>query len=128
MICVYRASDVAEADIVSAWLADQGINAHVTNRNPAMNLYVPSVVSPKGIEVFVVDPDQAERAKALVHDHLEQRKEKTDKPASGRTIEAVCEECTVVTRFPFQQRGTVQTCPHCGQYIDVPEASDGSGS
>jgi hypothetical protein len=119
---VYRAVDVVEADIVTAWLADQGINAHVTNRNPAMNLYVPSVVSPRGIEVCVVDSQQAERAEALVREHLEHRKQKTNEPAMGRTIEAVCEECGKATQFPFEQRGTVQTCPHCRQYLDVPEA------
>ena len=122
LTCVYRAVDVAEADIVAAWLDDQGITAHVTNRNPAMNLYVPSVVSPKGIEVCVVDPAQAERARVLVLEHLEHRKEKTDEPAMGRTIESVCEECGKASRFPFEQRGTVQTCPHCRQYLDVPEA------
>ncbi len=122
MICVYRALDVAEADIVSAWLADQGIDAHVTNRNPAMNLYVPSVVSPKGIEVCVLDPQQAERAKELVRQHIELRKQKSKEPDSGRMIEAVCEECGAAAQFPFEQRGTVQTCPHCRQYLDVPEA------
>jgi len=122
MICVYRAADLGEADIVAAWLADHGINAQVTNRNPAMNLYVPSVVSPKGIELCVVDPAQAERAEALIREHLEQRKEKTDEPAPSRTIDAVCEECGKASRFPFAQRGSVQTCPHCGQYLDVPRA------
>jgi len=122
MICVCRAFDVAEADIVSAWLADQGINAHVTNRNPAMNLYVPSVVSPKGIEVCVVDPAQADRAKELLRVHADELELKKLADPGGPDIEAVCEECGKASRFPFAQRGSVQTCPHCKQYIDVPEA------
>jgi hypothetical protein len=32
MICVYRAVDVAEADIVAAWLDDQGVTVHVKDR------------------------------------------------------------------------------------------------
>jgi len=122
MICVYRALDVAEADIVAAWLGDQGVTVHVKNRYSAINVFVPSVAAPKGIEVCVVDPSQAEQAKALVRQHLEERKERTDEPPSGRTIEALCEGCEKSSRFPFEQRGTVQTCPHCRQYLDVPEA------
>lgn len=120
MICVYRAADVGEADIVAAWLADQGITVHVKDRHAGSQ--VPLTVTPRGIEVCVVDPAQVERALALVREHLEHRKEQTDKAASGRTIETVCEECGKSSRFPFEQRGSVQTCPHCLRYLDVPEA------
>lgn len=122
MTCVYRAADVGEADIVAAWLADQGITVHVKNWNSAVNVFVPSVAAPKGIEVCVVDPAQVERAQSLIIEHHEQRIENTNKAASGRTIEAVCEECGKASRFSFEQRDTVQTCPHCRKYIDVPEA------
>jgi len=122
LTCVYRAVDVVEADIVAAWLADQGITTHVKNRYAAGTMQTPLIVAPKGIEVCVVDPQQAERARVLVLEHLEHRKEKADEPAMGRSIEAVCEECGKASRFPFEQRGTVQTCPHCRQYLDVPEA------
>ena len=122
MICVYRAADLGEADIVAAWLADQGINAHVTNRNPAMNLYVPSAVSPKGIEVCVVDPAQADRAKELLRKHAGESAVKKLHDAAGPDIEAACEECGKTSRFPFAHRGSVQACPHCRQYVDVPQA------
>ncbi len=122
LTCVYRAADLGEADIVAAWLADQGITIHVKNRYSAVNVFVPSVSAPKGIEVCVVDPTQVELAKTLVRDHLEQRKEKTEDAQSGQTIETVCEECGKAARFPIEQRGTVQTCPYCRKYVDVPEA------
>jgi len=118
LTCVYRAMDVAEADIVSAWLADQEVSTHVKDRHFGSQL--PLTVAPRGIELCVVDPAQAEQVKALVREHLQQRREKAAAP--GRVIEAVCEECGKSSRFPFEQRGTVQTCPHCRQYLDVPEA------
>ena len=121
MICVYRAANLEEADIVAAWLADHGVTVHVKDRYAAGTMQTPLIVAPKGIEVCVVDPAHVERAQALVREHLEHRKEKTDEAASGRTIEAVCEECGKTSRFPFEQRGTVQSCPHCRQYVDVPE-------
>jgi hypothetical protein len=120
LICVYRAADMGEADIVAAWLDDQGIAVHIKNRHAAEMLQTPFIVAPKGIEVCVTDPQQADQAKTLVREHLQHRREKTAEP--GRTIEAVCEECGKASRFPFEQRGTVQTCPHCRRYLDVPEA------
>ena len=126
MICVYRAADVGEADIVAAWLAEKGITVHVKDRFAAGTMQTPLIVAPKGIEICVVDPEVAEQARALVREHVEHRREKTDEAAGG-TIEAVCEECGNVSRFSFKQRGTVQTCPHCRQYIDVPETSEGDG-
>ncbi len=118
MICVYRAADIGEADIVAAWLSDQGIAAHV--KDQYLGSQLPLTVAPKGIEVCVVDPQQAERAKALVREHVEQRREKNE-AGQGRSVEAVCEECGKTSRFPFGQRETVQTCPHCRNYLDVPE-------
>jgi len=122
MICVYRAADLGEADIVAAWLAEQGITAHVKNRNSAINVYVSSVAAPRGIEVCVVDPAQADRAKELLRVHADESAVKKLHDTAGPDIEAVCEECGKASRFPFAQRGSVQTCPHCRQYIDVPQA------
>ena len=122
VICVYRAADLGEADIVAAWLAEQGITVHVKNRNSAINLYVPSVVAPRGIEVCVVDPAQADRAKELLRVHADESAVKKLHDTAGADIEAVCEECGKASRFPFAQRGSVQTCPHCRQYVDVPQA------
>ena len=122
MICVYRAADLGEADIVAAWLAEQGITVHVKDRFAAGTMQTSLIVAPKGIEICVVDPRVAEQARALVREPLERRKKKTDETAVGCVVEAVCEECGRTSRFPFAQRGSVQTCPHCRQYIDVPQA------
>lgn len=120
LTCVYRAMDVTEADIVAAWLDEQGITVYVKDRNAGS--LAPLTVAPLGVEVCVVDPEQAQRAKSLVREQLEHRKEKNDQSAIRSTIESVCEECGKASRFPFEQRGTVQTCPHCRRYLDVPEA------
>ena len=126
MICVYRAADVGEADIVAAWLAEQGITVHVKDRH--VTSQAPLTVAPRGVEVCVVDPAQADRAKELLREHADELAVKKLSHLDGPDIEAVCEECGKTSRFPFAQRGTVQTCPHCGQYLDVSEASEGNGS
>jgi hypothetical protein len=118
---VYYASDLAEADIVAAWLEDQGVQAHVKNRYTAGTLQTPLLVAPKGIEVCVVNPADLPRAKALISDHLVERDQ--DKISAGvlGPVDATCEECGRTSRFPAEQRGAVQNCPQCGEYVDVPQ-------
>jgi hypothetical protein len=122
MICVYRAADLAEADIVAAWLEEQGITVHVKDRLVIGMLHTPLAYAPGGVEVCVVDAAQVDRAKELLRKHAGESAVKKLNDAAGPDIEAACEECGKASRFPFAQRGSVQTCPHCKQYLDVPQA------
>ena len=122
MICVYRAADLGEADIVAAWLEEQGITVHVKDRLVIGMLHTPLAYAPRGVEVCVVDPAQADDAKKLLREHADELELKRLADPGGPDIEAMCEECGKASRFPFAQRGSVQTCPHCKQYLDVPQA------
>jgi hypothetical protein len=121
MKTVYRAQTLGEADIIVAWLDGQGISAMVKDRAVAGTINVPILFTSRGIEVCVPDPDQAARAAAALKDHYRKQAEAED---SGRTVEAVCEECGKTSSFPLSQRGLVQICPHCEAHLDVPEASE----
>jgi hypothetical protein len=122
MICVYRTVSVEEADIIVAWLAEEKVNSCVKNRHAIGTGYLAMAAAPRGVEVCVFDPDQAERAKELLRKHAGESAVKKLHDAAGPDIEAKCEECGKASRFPFAQRGSVQTCPHCKQYLDVPQA------
>jgi hypothetical protein len=122
LICVYRTVSVEEADIIVAWLAEEKINSFVKNRHAIGTGYLALAAAPRGVEVCVFNPDQAERAKALLVEHADESAVKKLHDAAGPDIEAVCVECGRTSRFPFAQRGSVQTCPHCRQYLDVPQA------
>ena len=121
MQTVYRAADIAEADIIVAWLERYGITAHVKDRFAAGTLHTSLIVAPQGIEVCVVDADDAVRAVALVRDHRKQEERREAGADTGHTIEAVCAECGNTVSFLFAQRGSVQACPHCGSHVDVPD-------
>ena len=123
MICVYTAANVTEADIVAAWLEQQSIKVHIKDRFVAEALGLPQLFTPGGIAVCVVDPGEAERAKALLGDHLHDLRHEGPTAPSGELIEVTCEECRKTTSFPFEQRERVETCPHCGNTIDVPKAA-----
>jgi hypothetical protein len=122
MICVYRTVSVEEADIIVAWLAEEKINSFVKNRHAIGTGYLALAAAPRGVEVCVIDPDEAERARALLVEHADESAVKKLHDGPRPDIEAVCEECEKASRFPFAQRGSVQTCPHCKQYLDVPQA------
>ncbi len=120
MVCAYRASSVSEADIIVAWLEEQGVPAFVKNRHGVETLYVPGLAAPRGVEVCVADDETAERAKALLADHAQEIAEQSRATRSSSPVEVICEECGRPTVFPPTQRGTVQSCPHCRGHIDVP--------
>lgn len=115
LICVHRARDIGEADIIVAWLEERGIAAMVKDRYAAGTLQVPQVVAPRGIEVCVLDAQQAEPAHALLAEHAAEHA-----VPKGAPVNATCEECGATTQFAAAQSGSVQSCPHCRAYLDVP--------
>lgn len=122
-ICVYRALDIGEADIIVAWLADQGIDAQIKNAFTVSAFQTPLLAAPQGVEVCVPDPADADRAMDLLRDHRDEIEQRRDAGATGATITATCEECGRDVEFPSELRDTVQTCPLCGKHIDVEESS-----
>jgi len=121
MNCVHRAVSVEEADIIVAWLADQEINAFVKNRNVIGTVYVPFATAPKGVEVCVLDEEQAKRATELLAEHADELSHRPQPIPPGKVFRAVCEECGRPTDFPSELFGSVQTCPHCRANMDVDE-------
>lgn len=115
LVCVHRARDIGEADIIVAWLDEQGIASMVKDRYAVGTLQVPQIVAPRGIEVCVLDAQQADQARALLAQHAAE-----NAAPSGTPIDATCEECGAITRFPAAHSGSVQSCPHCRAYIDIP--------
>jgi len=118
--CVFVANNVGQADIVAGWLQEHGFPAEVMNRE-TMGAIVALSSYMTGVEVWVVDPAQALEAIRLLG---EQAVELLTQTQTGPPLEVVCEECGKTSTFPAQQRGSVQSCPHCSAYIDV-EAAEG---
>lgn len=66
LITVHNAGTLEEADIVVAWLDNQGIKAMVKNRHAIGTFSGLSAISHNEIEVCVTDPSEAERARELL--------------------------------------------------------------
>ncbi|MBI4717407.1 MAG: DUF2007 domain-containing protein [Planctomycetes bacterium] len=119
--CVYRAGSLGEADIVAAWLEEKSIPAFVKDAAAAQGLATPFIAAPKGIEVCVA-PDRADEARSLLSRHRAELRQGKSASNADAPITAVCEDCSKASTFPASQARTVQTCPWCKAYIDVPAA------
>jgi hypothetical protein len=123
--CVYVAASIGEAEIVASYLGGHDIRAEVMNQNTrggfeGLSLVSPNGVGANGIEVWVLDPGRVQQAiQLLAEQEMQKITRKAAKEASGEPIDVVCEDCGETTTFPPAERGTVQSCPHCGSYIDV---------
>ena len=121
LICVYRARNVEEADVLVAWLDEHGIESLVKDREAALTMATSLIVAPAGIEVCVSEEAKAAEARALIEQRMEELRRAREADEQRPPIEAVCEECGQSGTFPYPQRGSVQSCKNCGAYMDVPD-------
>ena len=125
-VAVYNAENNEEAQFLRGLLIDAGVEAFAAEDVSVVGLSIfgpmPEIHKPQ----VWVDRKDLERAKSVLEgyeDRLMERRSAT-KEASGSAIEVVCEECGKPSTFPAEQRGTVQDCPHCGEFVDVGSDSD----
>jgi hypothetical protein len=84
----------------------------------------PWVASNRGIEVWVPEGD-IDRARELLASKTEEFQQKAHRRATRTgTVEVVCEECGRAATLPASTAGTVEDCPNCGAYLDVPDPDD----
>ena len=124
--CVFVANTLGEAEAATTWLDGEGIAAQVVDVNAVGDLdglmaLSPTGVGQRGVEVWVKDAADIERARILLTEHEAAMKAKAKVRADDATpVDVVCEECSKSTRFPAAQRGSVQSCSTCGAFMDVP--------
>ena len=119
VVCVRRVGTVEQADIIVAWLAEQGVEATVTDRgNPGALAF--GLTDAEGFALCVADQETAQRARDLLDKHdAEHAHEPT-----GDLVDVKCGECGETPTFESESEPSVQTCPDCGANIDVPAAED----
>jgi predicted RNA-binding Zn-ribbon protein involved in translation (DUF1610 family) len=120
--CVYVANSPEEADVVAVWLEEQGFPARVMNASTLAglpSLYSPVETDAGGIEVWVLDEAKAPLAKQLLVEHSATLARQAIAAQQGQPVQVRCEACGQTAEFPAKDRGSVQECPHCGEYLDV---------
>jgi hypothetical protein len=127
--CVFVAPNVAEATVVVNWLEHEGIAAQVMDsmtHGGLEGLTAWTGISARGIEVWVMMKEDAQRAVSLIEHHKVAIAKLRERKAAAGPVRAVCEECEQGSVFSGDKRGSVQNCPHCGSYLDVPGGASGS--
>lgn len=119
LYCIRRTATVEEADVIVAWLEDQGIEAQVVDRdNPGVFAF--GLTDAEGVAICVGDEATAEKGKELLVEHDRQRDLALAKAVSAGDIEVTCDACNHVTSFAAELAGTTQQCEKCHEYVDLP--------
>jgi transcription initiation factor IIE alpha subunit len=127
--CVHVADHQHEVAFVLAILRDEGIEATATNEAThggveGLTGWIPRA-GIKGIEIWVNDLDSVETARTILSQRLAEIQELRDarKTRTG-TVDVMCTDCNQTSTFPAAQQGTVQSCPKCNAYVDVPDPDE----
>jgi predicted RNA-binding Zn-ribbon protein involved in translation (DUF1610 family) len=110
---VYSAANGVEAHGLRAVLEEKHIRAEVVGESlgsAAGRLPLGQATTPR---IWVREGD-AGRAREIIE-------ECTSRPLHEDDVAFLCDECGKSVTFPGRSRGRVETCPHCGSYLDVPD-------
>jgi endogenous inhibitor of DNA gyrase (YacG/DUF329 family) len=131
---VFVATELRAADEIGAWLGTKGFKCEVV---PPENPAAPpdglglTEHAPPGIEIRVLDIDDAEKARQTIDEQREvmQAIRAAQERRANRTgtVTAACEECGKSSEWQASDMGSTQDCPHCGKYMDVPDPEDDWG-
>lgn len=117
-VCVRRANNIEEAELIVAWLDECDIEATVVGgQNPGALAF--GVSDFEGIGVFVSDATTADRARTLLSEHDAQHAKAATTTPPQEGIHVTCDECGADNAFAATERGKVQTCKACGAFLDI---------
>lgn len=127
-IPAYNAATNLEAQLVSTILNEAGIEAFAVEDLSTAGLWefgtLPGIHKP---QVWISRRD-ADRAQPILASYDRENADRSRaarlRSESDQPISARCEECGRETEFPRAKSGTIQDCPHCGAYLDVPETGE----
>jgi hypothetical protein len=123
--CVFVGESFSEAETVSAFLNSEGVAASVIDPSAVGGMEGLSLMAGAatgGLEVWVRDPTAAAYARQLIADHASELR--TSRERKTGLIQVDCEECGAMVKFPGEKAGTVQECPNCLAFLDVPDPDD----
>lgn len=129
--CVLVVPERTVGEAVAAWLTEKKYPAELAIVGelaaPAGGIGLGDVPAPT-LEVRVINPEHAEPARQLIAEQKESlaaaRAVAERRAKRTGIVTAVCEECGKESEWPAAEMGTTQDCPHCGEYMDVPDPDE----
>jgi len=123
-VVVYDAESNLEAHFLEKMLAEAGVKAGVTEDVSLVGVFhggaLPGLHKPQ-VWVSRADLERAEQILAEYDRQLVERRRAAFEPLQPEQTIAIgmCDKCGQRTPFPAKLLGSVQTCRHCGAYVDV---------
>ncbi|QDV24012.1 putative signal transducing protein [Aureliella helgolandensis] len=115
LVTVDECTYLGEAELIKDMLIDQGIQAVLADEHIiAMDWLLSNAIG--GVKIQVQE-SEVPAARTIITEWRQRRVEKGE----GPPIEFDCENCGKPLSFASNRRGGVETCKHCGKYVDVPE-------
>lgn len=118
-VAVYNAASNIEAGFVCDALIAGGVEAYVMEDVSQVGTWVGGLVPEIHKPQVYVERSEVERATPILVEYERRAKELRATEGDGQPIDVECEECGGAAQFPAAQMGSVQSCPHCGAFVDV---------
>lgn len=128
--CVYVTSDLAEAEALVAWLREREIAAdletHLKESDGVVLTPFSSSDMASRLEIHVQDTERAAEVRQLIAQNKTEWYQTAEevKSAPPQDMAVKCDACGQTSLYPGQLQGSVQVCPHCGAYLDIPGGED----
>jgi membrane protease YdiL (CAAX protease family) len=120
-IATYDIASQAEVDRLA--LEEEGIRTFLADDNlVTANWLLSNAVGGVKLQVAASCADQAQG----IFEAFRAMKSTATKGPVPTHVTFVCEACGKGIAFPGERCGRVETCPHCGAYVDVPDSVDAS--
>jgi hypothetical protein len=122
---VCSAADSIEARFLCDVLAEKGIRADVAGAALGAVAGLVPLGETTAPRIWVREGDSG-RAREIVNEVARRRRMSLEPRDDDEDVEFFCQECGIRLTFPATSRGFVETCPACGNYVDVPAGRRGS--
>jgi hypothetical protein len=121
---VFVAENAKLADAVIQLLAANNIPAEIGPVAPVETSALTGMSdAPEVFPILVTDPSQVEGARLLLS-RAEQYAVLDKRAARTGNVTATCEDCGKSSEWPASAMGTTEVCPHCGNYMDIPDPDE----
>lgn len=120
----YNAGSNLEAHMVCGRLLDAGIEALVVEDVSQAGIWVGGTIAGIHKPQVWIERADIERAAPVLTDYEQATNKRlaAEYNASGTAeppVTVLCDGCGKRSTFPASQKGLVESCPHCGAYVDV---------
>lgn len=123
---IFTSDDLSVAEVVTDWLSKQGkeveLVRHFKESDGVGLTTLSDSQSTSHVEIHVKNIDDVAEVKKLLIENQEsilQEAQKRDEKVPEQ-IAFPCDHCEETAVYPGVMQGTVQECPHCGEYLDIP--------